>query len=608
MRASLIITAKDQASAALGKVAAGAKRMGAAFKPVAKDAHAADMAIDRVGGDASGRFARIGAAARKMAGDFRSSDRSSTLLGRGLDKVGRTARAGATHITSWASRVRKAATDMRIAERAAYGMGYGIGWSVRKMGGLALGAGKWAASTALTTAKWGAGLGAAAAGWFVGGIIRTGSTFEQFQAQLEGTEGSAQKAKAALAWVAKFAAQTPYQLDEVTDAFVRARGVGIDPLTGAMTKMGDAAAANRKTLMDAVEAIADAQTGEFERLKAFNITTAVKGNTVAFSYIDKAGKNAVRSTKKTAKDIQAAVLSIWDERHGGAMIRQSTTLAGIWSNLQDWVMGFQYRIAGKGIFDRIKNSLADLLDTANRLADDGTLDRWAQRISDRLSEAWDWGVRFVKGIDWASVATGMGSIVSTLATIVGWIGKAANEWRKWQIEVAIRQQENIASGWFTSPTDKAQARTQLFRLRMSKQELEASDAPKVEVRGSGAKWLGNFGQKSATATKVSPWKPSTGNASPWTRSGALAKPVPSTKAPLKPGATAVSPWKPINAPAKQISSVQRIVNDVKVGGRVGIEVKVKAPAGTTVRTTELASANRDVPIDLKTGRAMSEAA
>ncbi len=622
MRASLIITAKEQASAALGKVAAGARAVSAAFKPVQQEAAAADRAISKVADgavlsfqrirvgsnvsfrpmlltahEARGVFARLGDAARKMSGNLRSAEYRTAAFRRAVTATGQSARSAASGMARWSVSVARSVRDMRLGTRAAYGLGYAIGWTVRKSAGLALSAAKWSAIGLAGSATY-------AAGSFLGGMIGTASQFEQFQAQLEGTEGSVQKAKAAMNWVAKFAVQTPYAIDEVTDAFVRARGVGIDPLTGAMTKMGDAAAANRKTLMDAVEAVADAQTGEFERLKAFNITTSVKGDTVSFAYIDKAGKNAVKSAKKNAVEIQKAVLSIWDERHGGAMIRQSKTFAGIWANLTDAVTMFQLKIADKGIFQRVKDSLASLLDYADKLADNGTLDRWAQAISDRLSEAWEAGTRFVKGIDWDAVVTGAGRLVSTLATIVGWIGKAARTWKEWQLSVEIKKQEGIANGWFTSSADKAQARANIFRMRLEQQEMNApAAAPEVRKGGSKPKWMqGTIG---ALANDNRIWQPSK----------ALAAPAAKPSGVLKPGSKAVAPWTPRTsgssaarqtAAPKQIVQTQRIVNDVKVSG--GVEVSVRAAPGLIASTTRLSSNNRNVPLTAKTGKTMAEAA
>ena len=190
--------------------------------------------------------------------------------------------------------------SMAALEKVSYGAGYAIGRLGRAAAGVALN-----------------GLGYATAGltgllgYLTYGVIATGAKFEVFQAQLEGVEGTAAAAKASLAWVRKFAQETPYEVEEVTGAFVKMKKRGIDPLHGGLTAIGDAAAGANKNLDDTVEAISDAQNFQYDRLPEFNITASTKGNTVMFNYMTKAGKEASRTVHKTKLDIQRAMLDIY---------------------------------------------------------------------------------------------------------------------------------------------------------------------------------------------------------------------------------------------------------------------------------------------------------
>ncbi len=319
--------------------------------------------------------------------------------------------------------------------------------------------------------------GVAAGGLAIGsmlarGVITNGAQFEQYQVALEGTEGSAKKARKAMEWVKDFAKTTPYEIEEVTDAFVRARGVGLDPTTGSFRILGDAAGATRKTLMDAIEMMADAQTGEFERLKEFNITASVKGQAVTFSYLDKAGKNASKTVKKNMTSIRKAILDVFEAKYSGGMERQSKTLIGIWNNLKDSITNFELSIAGKGIFDRVKSSLQRALDWISSPKNSAQIEQWAQRVSDWMTTIWDRAEKFINETDWKSVATGIGTIVSALVTAVEWIGKAATAWGAWQNDVERRRLSQVINStgvWGTglgeaSPAEKAQARRDLDRL------------------------------------------------------------------------------------------------------------------------------------------------
>jgi phage tail tape-measure protein len=362
---------------------------------------------------------------RELTKSVRELGRAGTVASRGLDRAARSGdrlrnRLGVRLLTS----VRRLAgpAGMKLLEKGAYGAGRAIGWTIRQLGALAVrGAAGIAALAALAT------------GAFFGGIISTTAKFEQFQIMLEGIEGSATKAKQSMDWVRKFAKTTPYELDQVMEAFVQLKAYGIDPIDGALAAAGDAAAGMSKPLMQAIEALADAQTGEFERLKEFGIRASVQGNKVAFTYM-KNGKEIRKETKKTAAEMKDAITGIWSERFGGMMDRQSKTFSGMMSNLKDGWTDFMLRVGQAGVFDKVKAKLQGVVDWLNAKLDDGSIDKWATRISNRLGEVID----RIKGIDDAdignflddlgSVAKACVDIISALGKIHGWIMKIDGAW------------------------------------------------------------------------------------------------------------------------------------------------------------------------------------
>ena len=251
------------------------------------------------------------------------------------------------------------------------------------------------------------GTAVAAAGLtFLGkSVIETTAQFETYQATLETIEGSADKAKQSLDWISQFAKTTPYDVAQVTEAFVRLKAYGIDPIADdALRTLGDTASAMGKPLMQAVEALADAQTGEFERLKEFGIRAKQQGDQVTFSWT-KNGEELTRTVKKNATDIRSFLLDTMGDRFTGAMDRQSRTWNGMMSNLGDTWTAFQRRIGEAGLFDRVKDKLQGLLDTINRLDAEGKLDQWASAISSVL----EWMVDV-----FAAVATRIGENITFL--------------------------------------------------------------------------------------------------------------------------------------------------------------------------------------------------
>jgi phage tail tape-measure protein len=70
-------------------------------------------------------------------------------------------------------------------------------------------------------------------------IIQTGAQFETMGIQLRAVTGSVEDANRAMDWITQFTADTPYQLEQVTGAFVKMRAMGLDPMGGAMQAVAD---------------------------------------------------------------------------------------------------------------------------------------------------------------------------------------------------------------------------------------------------------------------------------------------------------------------------------------------------------------------------------
>ena len=244
-------------------------------------------------------------------------------------------------------------------------------------------------SFAKGVAKYGTMAAAAGATLFAAlgrSVINTSAQIEGFQTALVTIEGSAEQASKSMDWIAEFGKTTPYDIAGVTDAFIKLKAYGIDPIANdALRTLGDTASAMNKPLNQAVEAFADASTFEFERLKEFGIRATQAGEEVTFSWT-KNGKQLSRVVKKNGEDVRKFLLENMGERFSGAMIRQSKTWTGMMSNLGDsWTM-FQKRIGDKGFFDTVKNYLGGVLDKVDELDANGTLDRWATNLSNTFEK------------------------------------------------------------------------------------------------------------------------------------------------------------------------------------------------------------------------------
>lgn len=408
LKLSLLLQAVDRISAPVRRVRDSVQRMGDGVERAARKVNRAGGPVDRLGSKVQtlrGKMLAMLVAANRAAGP-----NGIDLLGRASDKAG-----------------------------------YAVGSLIRKLGGAALG-----------LAKWGAAAGAGATGFALFDMFKTAGQFEDFEIMLTNLEGSSEKARQSMAWVQKFAEKTPYSLEEVMEAFVQLKAYGIDPMGGALVALGDTAAGMNKRLMDAVEALADAETGEFERLKSFAIRTKVEGDKVTFSY-QKNGKAIEKVAKNQSAAIRGVLIEVMGGKFLGMMDQKSKGFNGLVRNMGDKWTQFLNMVAGAGVFDKVKGRLEEILARVDTMASDGRLQAWAERIGDKLERAFDWGYKFVTETDWQAVADGMQAIVSVLGTIIAFIGRAASAWSRWQADVQRKQLENIRDGWFTSSEDRAAA-------------------------------------------------------------------------------------------------------------------------------------------------------
>ena len=220
-------------------------------------------------------------------------------------------------------------------------------------------------------------------------MLDTTAEFEKYSLVLETLEGSQQKAKASMGWISDFAAKTPYELSQVTEAFVKLKSYGVDPIKGQTLRvLGDTAAAMNKDVNQAVEALADAVTGENERLKEFGITAKKSGNAILYSFTDKQGKQRVAKARADSREqIRLTLMGIWNEKYGGAMDKLSGSWTGLMSNMKDQFARFSLMVMQSGAFEWLKNRLGGALEKLNQMAASGELQRLAETIGKNLLQA-----------------------------------------------------------------------------------------------------------------------------------------------------------------------------------------------------------------------------
>lgn len=167
-------------------------------------------------------------------------------------------------------------------------------------------------------------------GLAVGKLVETQRQFDILNSSLITVTGSVSQAEKEFAWIKEFAATTPFDLEQVTNAFVKMKAFGLDASLEALTAYGNTAAATGKSLDQMVEAVADAATGEFERLKEFGIRAKKQGDDVTFTF-----RGISKTVRQSSEEITKYLQDIGNNDFSGAMATRAETLDGALSNLGD---------------------------------------------------------------------------------------------------------------------------------------------------------------------------------------------------------------------------------------------------------------------------------
>ncbi|WP_288464711.1 tape measure protein [uncultured Pseudomonas sp.] len=210
--------------------------------------------------------------------------------------------------------------------------------------------------------------------------------FDRLNAGLITATGSSEKAAVAFAALQEFAAKTPYSLDQAVEGFSKLVNLGLTPSEKALTSYGNTAAAMGKDLNQMIEAVADAATGEFERLKEFGITSSQQGDKVSLTF-----RGVTTTIGKSAKEIEGYLMNLGLVDFAGAMDERAKTLDGQISNLGDtWDQTFRL-INEKGLGDLMRDAVstaADALQELNESLDSGQFESYLAAMGDNFD---GWG-------------------------------------------------------------------------------------------------------------------------------------------------------------------------------------------------------------------------
>lgn len=161
-------------------------------------------------------------------------------------------------------------------------------------------------------------------------LVESQRQLDKMSASLKTLTGSTQGAKQALSILQDFARDTPYGLEQAVEGFRKLVALGLTPSEEALRSYGNTASAMGKDLNQMIEAVADASTFEFERLKEFGIKAKQNQSDIEFTF-----QGTTTVVKKNAADIEQYLLNIGNVNFAGAMADQANTLDGAIASAED---------------------------------------------------------------------------------------------------------------------------------------------------------------------------------------------------------------------------------------------------------------------------------
>lgn len=193
-------------------------------------------------------------------------------------------------------------------------------------------------------------------------FLSTTRQFEDLQAVLRATTGSAETAGVAFDLIRKFTAGTTFQLAEVSGAFQTLLNAGITPTSDVLQDFGNVAAAFNKDITTLAQAAFNATTGEMEMLKQFGIIARKEGDNLKVTF-----DGTTKTIKADGKEIIDFIRSVGAEKFPTALEDSANTLSGRISNLQDTVSEFFLAIGDAGLREALTDLVAGSIDTLNAL-------------------------------------------------------------------------------------------------------------------------------------------------------------------------------------------------------------------------------------------------
>jgi len=187
----------------------------------------------------------------------------------------------------------------------------------------------------------------------------------------------------------QFASKTPYQVNELTESFVKLANRGLNPTMDDMMSIGDIAASQGKPFLQFTEALLDSMIGQNARMVEFGLILHKNKGKVNIEW-----KGITKTVKNTPEEIKKAILELGKiEGVTGSMNNVSKTFIGMSSTLKDNIDLLAVKIGtsflphlNKIIIELLKitDSISTWMTINDKLVSQG-IDKFFETLSDAIN-------------------------------------------------------------------------------------------------------------------------------------------------------------------------------------------------------------------------------
>lgn len=234
-------------------------------------------------------------------------------------------------------------------------------------------------------------------------FVRTAADFERYQIMLNKLQGSSEGGKAAMDWIQKFTEETPYNVEGVTQSFLKLKAFGLDPMNGTLEAIADQTAlmGGGQVEMDGI-ALALGQAWTKGKLQGEEALQLLERGVPVWDYLVSASKELGQNKglgytaqqlqemaskgQLTRKAIQALIDQMGRASKGAAQ-DQMNSWNGMLSNMGDHWTFFQKDVMDSGAFSVLKEQLGGLLSQLDQMKETGEYDALVQTVGTNLVDA-----------------------------------------------------------------------------------------------------------------------------------------------------------------------------------------------------------------------------